>query len=298
MTIFHYGIDNFMNSHIKIEEDRVKCSYAKITGITFTDYPILRVENLILEDCIFENCNTIHFDNCKVNQCRFHGAETIYADCTPIDGCVFEHLRCDNDCILCLEDSDISFCTFKDVKLTNQAHLVNGVGDVWIESCSFEKISTDRKDLELFCCEETVGKFFKKTVRFCIADTGSCKGLDNVLYIADEKTPEDPMGDLWIQAMNKGLDVEKAIELMRDGVSWDASQWDAHKLGLVIGDLVVQIPVYNCLTRANLRTVGDLVSLDFKQILSIKHLSKTVVREVVELLHSLDITGSAWEYLI
>ena len=43
MTVFHYGFANPMNSRIKIEEDRVKCNYAKITGITFKGYPMLRI---------------------------------------------------------------------------------------------------------------------------------------------------------------------------------------------------------------------------------------------------------------
>lgn len=192
----------------------------------------------------------------------------------------------------------MSFCTFKDVELTNEAYLVNGVGDVWIESCSFENISTDREDRELFFCEETVGKIFKKKVQFQIADTDSCKGLDKIQSTVANKTPENPIGDLWIQAMERGIKIEKAMAMMRDGVSWDESQWDAHTLGLAFGDLIVKIPVYNCLTRAGLRTVGDLVRLDFEQIISIKHLGKTVVTEVISMLHSLGIEGSAWDYLV
>ena len=298
MTVFHYGFANPMNSRIKIEEDRVKCNYAKITGITFKGYPMLRIDDLTLEDCVFEDCHTVCFSDCKVNNCQFYGAETIYADRTPIDGCDFEHLRCDNDCVLCLEDSEVSFCTFKDVELTNEAYLVDGVGDVWIESCSFENISTDRKDRELFFCEETVGKIFKKKVQFCIADTSSCSGLDKVKCTVADKTPENPIGNLWIQAMERGIKIERAMDMMRDGVCWDESQWDARTLGLVLGDLIIKIPVYNCLTRAELRTVGDLVRLDFEQILKIKHLGKTVVNEVVELLHSLGVEGSAWDYLV
>ena len=298
MTVFNYGFANPMNSRIEIEEDTVKCKYPKITGITFRGYPMLRIDDLILEDCAFEDCHTVYFSDCKVNNCQFYGVETVYADRTPIEGCDFEHLRCDNDCVLCLEDSEISFCTFNDVELTNEAYLVNGVGDVWIESCSFENISTDRSDRELFFCEETVGKIFKKKVQFCIADTESCSGLDKVKCTVANKAPENPIGNLWTQAMERGIAVERAMDMMRDGVSWDESQWDAHTLGLVLGDLIIKIPVYNCLTRAGLRTVGDLVRLNFEQILKIKHLGKTVVAEVVALLHSLGVEGSAWDYLV
>lgn len=296
MTVFHYGYTNNMTSYITVEEDTVKCRFTKVTGVTFRDYPMLRIDDLALEDCVFENCHTVCFADCKVEKCRFYGVETVYADRTPIGGCDFEQLRCDNDCVLCLEDSEVSFCSFKDVTLTNEAHLINGVGDVWIESCSFENISTDREDRELFFCEETVGKIFKKKVRFCIADTASCSGLEIVRVTG--KTPENPVGELWIQATERGIPIEKAMEAVREGIVWDESRWDARTLGLVLGDLIIKIPVYNCLTRAGLRTVGDLVRLDFEQILRIKHLGKTVIREVVDLLHTLEITGSAWDYLI
>lgn len=298
MSVFTYGFNNPHNHYVKIQEDTVQCDYAKITGITFKDYPLLRIDNLALENCVFENCHSVYLSDCKVNNCRFYGVETVYADDTTIDGCDFEHLRCDNDCVLCLEDAKVSFCNFKDVELTNEAYLVNGAGDVWIESCSFENIRTDRQDRELFFCEETVGKIFKKKVQFCIADTASCRGLDNIQCTVADKTPENPIGNLWIQAMERGINVDRAMEMMRDGVSWDERQWDAHTLGLVIGELIIKIPVYNCLTLAGLRTVGDLVRLDFEQILQIKHLGKFVVNEVVALLHSLGIEGSAWDYLV
>lgn len=295
MTVFHYGFANPMNNYVEIEEDTLKCNFTKVTDITFRDYPMLRIDDITLENCTFENCNTVYFSDCKVNHCQFYGVDTVYADRTPIDGCDFEHLRCNNDCVLCLEDSNVSFCTFKDVELTNEAYLMDGVGDVWVESCTFEGISTDRKDRELFFCEETVGKIFKKKVQFQIADTESCTGLDRVKCTA---ASEPPAPSLWVQAMERGIRVEKAMEVMREGISWDESQWDAHTLGLVLGDLISKIPVYNCLTRAGLRTVGDLVRLDFEQILKIKHLGKTVVTEVVSLLHSLEIEGSAWDYLV
>ena len=98
--------------------------------------------------------------------------------------------------------------------------------------------------------------------------------------------------------MERGICVEKAMEVMREGIGWDESRWDVRTLGLVLEDLAIRIPVYNCLTSAGLRTVGDLVRLDFEQILKINHLGKTVVTEVVNLLHSLGVEGSAWDYLV
>jgi DNA-directed RNA polymerase alpha subunit len=88
------------------------------------------------------------------------------------------------------------------------------------------------------------------------------------------------------------------MEVMREGIGFDETRVDAKTMGLPLDALIVIIPVYNCLTRAGLKTVGDLVRLDIMQILQIKHLGKVVITEVRELLHSLEITGSAWDYLL
>ena len=212
MTILDYGFANHMNTYIKIQGDTVTCKDFEVTGITFRGYPMLRMDDLVLEDCSFENCGTVYFSDCKVSNCRFCGIETVYADRTPIDGCDFEHLRCDNDCVLCLEDSKISHCAFKDVELTDEAYLVNGAGDVWIESCSFENISTDRADRELFFCEETVGKIFKKKVQFCIADTSSCSGLERVKCTAQEKQAAEPIDGAWLLAVEQGIKLGKSLQ--------------------------------------------------------------------------------------
>lgn len=296
MTIFTYGFENPTDTRIQIENDSVKSGSAKVNGITFRDYPVLRIDDLLVKNCTFENCNTVYFSDCKVEDCAFCGVQTIYADRTPLAGSDFTNLRCDNDCVLCLEDSNMSFCTFKNVELTNEAYLISGVGDVWIENCNFENIRTDRTDRELFFCEETVGKIFKKKVLFCITDTASCKGLENVICTAGQE-PAAP-ADFWVRAMKRGLNVKKAMEAISDGVSWDEGMWDARTLDLTIEDLVTKVPVYNCLTRAGLRTVGDLARLDIEQILQIKYIGTTVVTEVVRLLHERGIVGSAWDYLV
>ena len=298
MKILEYGVESEMVTGIQVEDRSVRSQTGSVTGVIFRGYPVLHMDDLSVEDCVFENCRTVCFSDCKVDMCRFSGVETVYADRSPINGCNFEHLRCDNDCALSLEDCEVLFCTFKDIELSNEAYLINGTSDVWVESCIFENIRTDRKDRELFFCEETVGKILKKKVQFCIADTASCSGLNGVKYTLEDQTPEDPLEELWLKAAERGIRVEKAIEAVREGIRWDVRQWDAHILRIVFGDRIAKIPVYNCLTRAGLRTVGDLAKLDIEQILSIRSISKTTVAEVVNLLHSLGVTGSAWDYLV
>lgn len=300
MVIFDYGFEkSSMSSCVEIEEGRLKCRGTKLTHAVFRNYPMLQIDELRLEDCVFENCHTVYFADCKVNNCHFDDIQTLYVDRSPVSGCAFTNLRCDNDCVICLEDSEVSYCSFKDVELTEGAYLATGVGDVWVESCSFENIRTDRKDRELFFCEETVGKIFKKKVQFSIVDEASCKGLDRVRCTADTgKNTIDGKQLLWMAAYEKGLVTERAMEVMRDEAGFDETRVDAKTMGIPLDAMIVKIPVYNCLTRAGLKTVGDLVRLDIMQILQIKHLGRVVITEMQQLLHSLDITGSAWDYLL
>ncbi|MBQ9761878.1 MAG: hypothetical protein IJV82_02240 [Oscillospiraceae bacterium] len=293
MVIFDCGFENNQYTYIAVEEGTLKCRGTKVSHAVFRNYPMLQIHNLRLEECIFENCHTVYFADCKVNNCHFDNIQTIYVDRSPVSGCEFTNLRCDNDCVICLEDSEVSYCTFKDIELTNEAHLTSGVGDVWVESCSFENICTDRKDRELFFCEETVGKIFKKKVQFSIVDEASCNGLDEVRCTADTGKQL-----LWMAAYEKGLVTERAMEVMREGVSFDETRVDAKTMALPLEALIIKIPVYNCLTRAGLKTVGDLVRQDIMQILQIKHLGKVVITEVVQLLHSLEITGTSWDNLL
>lgn len=297
MTVFDHGIMSDRCTFLKLEDGILTCSGSKVSHATFRNYPNLQVDGLCLEECVFENCHTVNLSDCKVENCRFDSLDTLYANSTQLSGCEFVHLRCDDDCVLSLEDSEVSYCSFSDVKLINESHLISGVGDVWVESCSFENVCTDRDDRELFYCEGTVGKIFKKKVQLCMVDESSCSGLDKVKCTGDAEDAA-PYWHILAQADQKGLLTEEAVEALQKELSWDASRWDAKTLGLSLADLVMKIPVYNCLTHAGLRTVGDLVNLDILQILQIQYVGKVVIKEVVEQLHRLGITDSAWDYLL
>lgn len=183
MIIFDYNAKNEPQGGITIENARVHCSVPKLTGVLFRNYPELRIAELQVEGCAFENCRTVRFEDCSVEDCSFARIDTLYADRTPIVGSGFAHLRCDDDCVISLEDSNITQCAFQDVVLTEESYLIDATGDVWIEACIFENICTDREDRELFFCEEITGKLFKRKKQLCVVDEDSCTGLDKVRYI-------------------------------------------------------------------------------------------------------------------
>lgn len=146
---------------------------------TFRNFEKLEFEEgTRIEDCVFEDCGDISFDECKINACCFSRINAIFSVRSNFTNSQFKELVCDNDMIISLEDSEISHCSFYDVELREDSYICDGVGTSWIEHSSFSRIRTSREDKEIIICEETVGKIFKKKKQFCIVDEDSCTGLD------------------------------------------------------------------------------------------------------------------------
>lgn len=296
MVVFDYSESKVETKYITIEKDTLCCVGMEVYHATFRNFPVLRIENLKLEDCIFENCNTVYLTDCDASGCSFSGIDTLYADNTPLSNCAFTHLRCDNDCILCLEDSQISFCSFEDIELVNGAYLTNGVGDSWIETCRFEDVRTDREDRVIIFCEETVGRIIKRKKQFCIVDEESCTGLDQIKRISSSKAePEDETAKLLRRAIDRDLISKSIAAMLKEDAVYDTSQWNARILAKPFADLISSIPVYNCLTRAGYKTIGDLVALNEIQILRVRHIGWATISRVKDMLHSQGIEGSAWD---
>lgn len=296
MVIFDYNEKMLETKYIAIEADTLCCVGAEVYHATFRNFPAIRIENLKLSDCVFENCKTVHFTDCEVDDCCFSNIETLYADNSPLCGCDFEHLHCDNDCILCLEDSTINMCSFEDIELRNGSYLTNGVGSSWIESCRFENIRTDREDRAIIYCEEIVGKILKRKKQFCIVDEDSCAGLDKIKRISfTEDEAEDEMAKLLRRAIDRDMISRSIAAMLKEDAVYDVAQWDEQVLKKSFADLLSSVPVYNCLTRAGYKTIEDLVKLNEIQILKIRHIGWATISRVKEMLHMQGIEGSAWD---
>lgn len=157
-----------------------------LDGVTFQNFPKLELKKVQLRNCKFENCKTIHFTDCLVLDCHMDKIGLLFADRTHILSTVIEHMFSNNDCVISVEDSGISGCTFRDVELREDSYFIVGFGDVWLDNCTFEDIRTERDDCELFFCERVVGTIFKRTEPVYFANENSCIGLANVKHIEPE----------------------------------------------------------------------------------------------------------------
>ena len=143
------------------------------------NFPAVYVKNARLTDCIFENCSKVTLSEGTAVRCVITQADVVYLDNLRMYDSTFRDIACcTGGLLISLEDSVLCGCSFRNVELKNDVYLADGVGDCLVEKCSFENVTTDRDDGELFRCEETVGKVFKRVREYDMVDRNSCVGLN------------------------------------------------------------------------------------------------------------------------
>lgn len=152
-----------------------------ISNHTFRNFEKLEFEEgTLIENCVFEDCGNITFDECRIDNCTFKKISTIFSVQSNFTNSEFRELVCNNDMIISLEDSEVSHCSFNEIELRKNSYLCDGVGTSWIEYSNFSRIRTSREDREIIICEEMVGKIFKHKKQFCIIDEDTCVGLEQI----------------------------------------------------------------------------------------------------------------------
>lgn len=150
-----------------------------VSGHIFRNFDSLTFEeDVLIENCIFEDCGTIDFENDKVINCEFHKTGLVFTRYTEFDGCEFSHIVAEGGQVISLEEGLVRNCKFDDITLLNDSYVCDGVGKPWIERCTFGRISTSRRDGEIIFCENTEGKIFKRKKICNIIDEASCTGLE------------------------------------------------------------------------------------------------------------------------
>lgn len=297
MITFDYKALEQVHDGIEVKEGKLTSTGKILHSTVFRNYPLLDIEDLHVQNCRFENCGSVSFMDCTLMDSHFEYIETIYATRTPIQSCTLEHLYCDNDCIMALEDSDVAGCIFRDVELRNKSHLVNGVGDVWIDRCTFETIRTDCEDQDIFFCEEAVGKLLKRKKQFSIVDVDSCRGLEAVQYIGAGESSEESEAENLGQSTEKGLLTDVQNNKLRDQQADTEAFCDAAKLAQPITSLNLSVRTFNCLSRTKFQTLGDLVALNITQIQQIPNIGNGTIAEIAKVLSKQGIHGTAWACL-
>ncbi len=177
-----------------IYEDEVKCleykrivmktSDGAVSNHTFRNFEQLEFEEgALIENCIFEDCGDITFNESRINNCTFKNIKTISSCSDKITNSTFCDLKCSSDLIISLESGTISHCTFENAELRKDSLLIDGVGDSCVKNCTFKDIRTDRYDGEIIKGEDFVGKIFTKKISVDIVDKETCTGLEDIIII-------------------------------------------------------------------------------------------------------------------
>ncbi len=155
-----------------------------VANHTFRNFEQIEFEEgALIENCVFENCGDITFNESRINNCTFKNIKTIFSRQDKITNSTFSDMKCSFDLIISLEDSTVSHCTFENVELRKDSVLIDGVGDSCVKDCTFKDIRTDRYDGKIIKGEMIVGKIFKKTQSIDIVDEGTCRGLDDIVML-------------------------------------------------------------------------------------------------------------------
>lgn len=286
-----------------ITDEFAECAQAlECDGHTFRNFDTLSFgEHIHITNCVFENCRSITIDTGIVKNCSFCNSSLIILRDTEVFQSTFKDSVSDVDTLISLEDSKIWYSSFNNLKLLNDSYLCDGVGDSWIESCCFDQISTSRQDGCIINCEETVGKLFKKTKKFCIVDESSCKGLEQVNIIGDFEPLELSIPETFTRYVEKGLLTNKQVEEIMNGqvgLECDLSAYNANLLAKPFVSLNLDIISFNCLTRAGFETIEDIVKLNVLEILGIRNIGKRSIVNVATRLKECGIVGSCWEFFL
>lgn len=134
-----------------------------------------------VETSRFIDCRTIIIVDTGVEDCMFSNFEILHLTDAIVKNCLVENIICKNDCVISMEDGEMSNVSFDNIELCNGAYLIEGYGEPWVEDSVFLNIRTSREDRELFHQEETNGLSIKKKKEYCFVDENSCSGLNLVM---------------------------------------------------------------------------------------------------------------------
>ncbi len=154
-----------------------------VRGMTFCQFPRMRVEGIIFEECLFEDCRNIELEECQVKGCIFKKVDGIQSVRTEMIGCRFEN-SCSVGPFLTMDSGRIEECEFDTVSaLGSDGYIIDSVYGKkreveMIRECSFAHCRVENEDGKLCCCS-----YFKpfssiRTAEIDNVDYATCRGVE------------------------------------------------------------------------------------------------------------------------
>lgn len=153
-----YGVRTYIKQKIinGVEEIRfVNPKRGYVEHIRFRNFPQLHISQNQVIQCGFEDCGEIYLtSDCGHGSCRFKNIKALHCTGKFLMYCDFEDIRCTGIALIEMHKCRMSGCTFRNIRLEDEALLVSGHGASYISSCQLVDVTTERKDGEFFYRDE------------------------------------------------------------------------------------------------------------------------------------------------
>lgn len=172
MTIIDYKKGGLTESGVglKLENGILRAQVGYVSDLQFRNFPKMKATGLHFVNCGFESCSKLDFTECDLVECSFRETTEIVADECKFVQCNFSDICTSDFAPLEIWDTKLQRCRFRNIELREENYLCDANPGCQVEECMFEGCWTDRVDLELFLCEESVGGLIKRKKQYNILD--------------------------------------------------------------------------------------------------------------------------------
>lgn len=152
-------------------------------GITFKKFFHLCVDDIVFEDCVFENCHQITFDGCQMTGCTFKNVDEIEGVRTDFNECNFNKCCSDGPFLTIDSHGCVEDCVFDTITALNeQGYIIYSVygkrKEVEIISgCKFVDCQVESEDGKYCSCKYFKPFSYYKTISADNVDYDTCEGV-------------------------------------------------------------------------------------------------------------------------
>lgn len=167
-----------------VEEDsQLNYTGKEFDQVTFINFPNIYLEDMIFNECVFENCGEVAIYGCEMASCIFTNVSDINGHETDFYGCEFRNCNGTGYVLFTDGSSEIDHCIFEDCSAHGEKeYIIEQLFDskddvILIKRCRFINCSVENKDKELTHCECFTPLSKIKTQAIDNLDYESCTGI-------------------------------------------------------------------------------------------------------------------------
>lgn len=153
----------------------------KVTGLTFTNFNNLCLDDAVFENCSFENCERVSTESCRMIDCTFKNIKNIEGIRTDFTDCRFYDSSSQGAFLVIDSHGCVKGCIFKNISAKeDDGYIIYSVygkkSDVEIiKNCQFINCKTESEDKKLCYCAYFKPFSSYNTVKVNNLDSDTCE---------------------------------------------------------------------------------------------------------------------------